>query len=356
MPSRGGGDSDEGHVSRTKLQTDKAPGDLGREVTPFHASYRGSDPEGREDSYIGFQCVAQNIKDDKLCGEPSFHVRLEEWFVGGLTQDVRVLIRFQNVPDGVRLGVKNKVVGLPASSPLGVIRIDGADAFGAGGQIVTSRDDEVWEVPITGRVGYVVYEVAYASHLALSRIDVPVIAGWSGGAGPKCGSMHAATDQCPISKEYPPPAGTYVDTGGNPTVVLSIISCTTTLLFPNVTSQAGCDTSIAITNTSEDYFGTQPRDGLCTIHYHGSMSAGGPLPPDKSSDVIRAGEQLTFSVAKGNPSKGIDPAPGFQGYIYVVCEFQPAHGMAIVTDNDGGIPGNGYTYMAIVQHQDPDPR
>ena len=60
--------------------------------------------------------------------------------------------------------------------------------------------------------------------------------------------------------------------------------------------------------------------------------------------------------AEPNPAQGIDPAPGFQGYIYVVCEFQPAHGMAIVSEDLGGIPSISYTYMAIVQHKDPDPR
>ena len=355
MPARNECLKDEASAGSNPPEAD-TPGVLERAkgIIPFHAMYTGGDPDDKGESAWGFQCVGQNIGGGELVGEPTFNVRLEELFRGGLAEGDRFLIRFFNVPEGVRLGLKNAVKGLPASSLTEVRRVDGADECGAGGNRTTTEDG-VWEVPVAGRFRYVVYEVEHATHLALSRIDVPIIAGWSGGAGPQYGTMQAATVQCPISSEHPIPAGTYVDTGGNPKNVLTIVACTTTLLFPYVTARAGCDTSIVISNTSEDWFGTEPRDGPCIVHYHGSMSDDSPLPPDQTSAVVMSGEQLTFSVANGNPAKGIDPAPGFQGYIHVVCEFQPAHGMAIVTDNDGGIPNNSYTYMAIVQHKDPDP-
>ena len=44
----------------------------------------------------------------------------------------------------------------------------------------------------------------------------------------------------------------------DPVMVVEIDDCTTTLLFPFVTNQAGFDTGIAITNTSADA-------GSCTI-------------------------------------------------------------------------------------------
>jgi hypothetical protein len=76
------------------------------------------------------------------------------------------------------------------------------------------------------------------------------------------------------------PEPRFIDTGGDPTTIISIIRCTTTLLFPFVTNQAGFDTGLAISNTSKDWLGTDPQAGACTIHYHGSTTGGGAAPPE----------------------------------------------------------------------------
>ena len=55
----------------------------------------------------------------------------------------------------------------------------------------------------------------------------------------------------------------FLDTSGSPKNIVTIIRCTTTLLFPFVTNQAGFDTGIAISNTSDDWIGTDPQRGSC---------------------------------------------------------------------------------------------
>ncbi len=353
MAARGEDEFEEGHdVTGSHPHGNETPGDRERtrRIMALFTDYAGSDPNATGPAH-GLQCVTQNIEDGEVAGNPSFHIRLNENFIGAFTNGARFLIRFHDVLDGVRLGVRNRVVAEPEISPIGIFRVEGADENGAGGQTVTP-DDSVWEVPIDGCSGYVVYEVVYASHRTLSRIDVPVIAGWHSDPGPSCGVIQADAVMCPISSERPTPEGAYPDWGASPDVVLSIVACTTSLLFPFVTTRNGLSTSVVISNTSEEWLGGTPRDGECEIHYHGSTSGGGPSPPTQTSCEIRAGHQLTFDLATGNPAQGIDPTPGFQGYIDVVCDFQPAHGMAFINDGLGGQPTQSYTYMAVERHLD----
>jgi len=93
----------------------------------------------------------------------------------------------------------------------------------------------------------------------------------------------------------------------------------TNLLFSFVTNQAGFDTGIAIANTSADPFGTSRQDGKCVLHFYG---AGAPM--DVTSPTITAGTDWA-TLASVN-------APGFQGYVFAVCDFRYAHGFAFISD------------------------
>ena len=103
--------------------------------------------------------------------------------------------------------------------------------------------------------------------------------------------------------------------------VITIEDCTTTLLFPYVTNQAGFDTGLVITNASEGA-------GSCTIDY------GGPDAPDDmmTPEDLAGGEQWVGLLS--------NMAPGFQGYITASCEFRDAYGFAFITDGDRQ-PGAG---------------
>ena len=95
--------------------------------------------------------------------------------------------------------------------------------------------------------------------------------------------------------------------------VITIEDCTTTLLFPYVTTKYGYDTGLVITNTSGG-------SGSCTIDYSG---------PDAPDDLMTP-EDLAGGTQWIDLLSEI--APGFQGYITASCEFREAHGFAFITD------------------------
>ena len=109
--------------------------------------------------------------------------------------------------------------------------------------------------------------------------------------------------------------------------VITIEDCTTTLLFPFVTTQGGFNTGLAITNASEG-------SGSCTIEYSG---------PDAPDDMM-----TPESLAGGEQWVGVlsNMAPGFQGYITASCEFRDAHGFAFITGG-GETPTLAQGYLAV---------
>jgi hypothetical protein len=94
----------------------------------------------------------------------------------------------------------------------------------------------------------------------------------------------------------------------------------TNLLFSFVTNQAGFDTGMVVANTSKDPFGTTPADGTCVLHFFGANAPANPI----TSPKIVAG--TTYATLASTT------APGFQGYVFAVCDFKYAHGFAFVSD------------------------
>ena len=113
--------------------------------------------------------------------------------------------------------------------------------------------------------------------------------------------------------------------------VLDISLCTTTLLFPFVTNQAGFDTGIAITNTSEEA-------GSCSISYHGGDGGDVWMTPEVAE------EDHTVFLASAT-------TPGFQGYIMATCGFRDAHGYAFITN---GASTLAQGYLAVCTSCDDD--
>ena len=80
--------------------------------------------------------------------------------------------------------------------------------------------------------------------------------------------------------------------------LFKINSCQTNLLFPYVTNQAGFDTGIAISNTSQDPFSaTNANNGTCTMNYYGVLANGNaPTTAKETTDrEVKAGEILPSS-------------------------------------------------------------
>ena len=108
--------------------------------------------------------------------------------------------------------------------------------------------------------------------------------------------------------------------------VVKVGDCTTTLLFPYVTNEAGFDTGVIIVNTSDE-------DGSCTIDFYRD----GEVQESITSDVGgQAHDPFLVSVE----------APDFGGYITATCGFRKARGFAFITDGFGGVGTLAQGYLA----------
>jgi len=116
--------------------------------------------------------------------------------------------------------------------------------------------------------------------------------------------------------------------------VLKINPCVTNLLFPFVTNHSGFDTGLAISNTSEDPFGTSTQAGTCTLNAYGANA-----PSAITTPSVAAGTTYTTLASSA--------APNFQGYVIAVCRFQYAHGYAFISDLGAQKFAEGYMALII---------
>src|SRR5262249_40638724 len=123
----------------------------------------------------------------------------------------------------------------------------------------------------------------------------------------------------------------------------SVNKCTTNLLFTFLTNATGVgfDSGIAISNTSQDPYGTAPQHGTITIYFYGTNAPAPLTTPDVPAGTVWANSLSTI-------------APGFQGYAIAVAQFQFGHGYAFITGkyNAGSVYDVAEGFMAIVI---PDP-
>jgi len=116
---------------------------------------------------------------------------------------------------------------------------------------------------------------------------------------------------------------------------LSIQICQTLLLFPFVTNQAGFDTGLSIANTSSDPLGTGAQNGTCTLTWYDGT---GKTPPYTTPNVATGTIWADLASVR---------APGFQGYMFALCNFQFGHGFAFVSDIGARNLAMGYLPLVI---------
>jgi hypothetical protein len=124
--------------------------------------------------------------------------------------------------------------------------------------------------------------------------------------------------------------------------------CRTILLYPYITNQAGFDTGVTVANTTQDSFttgsnATAAQAGTCTMTFYGGTTSAPTTPPAPFiTPTISAGATFANTLST--------IAPGFQGYMWAVCNFQFAHGFAFISDV--GARNLAMGYLAVVL---PDP-
>ena len=324
-----------------------------------------------DDAPAGLQCEEDSAHIDftisegfatafKTLGTPTFtpgNTQIEAGYFapgslagGGASQSTRFLLRFFNIPEGVNVAVYDWLYCVDDDGELPLMDEDTdllelhaleCDEVGDGcSSTSVASNDELEDagfdpnpasdkvlVDISGGFGSIVYEVENDDPIVNEDCRIPLWFAWIPDTEndlPAPGTGQLAVTFAPLSTEFNAadgePVPRFIDTGGDPTNIITIVKCTTQILFPFVSNRAGYDTGLVVSNTSEDWLGTQPQDGTCTIHYHGTTLGDGASPPDDTTSVIFAGEQLIWLLSGGNAAQEVDPTPEFQGYIIVLLK------------------------------------
>jgi len=154
-------------------------------------------------------------------------------------------------------------------------------------------------------------------------------------------AAQGATGTATVNLSYTPTSATstaipsFTDSSGSGISSFVISTCRTIILFPYVTSAAGFDTGIAVSNTSEDMLGTTAQAGTCSLYVYGVTVSTDTAPTNNGpfSPVDGAGKAFPATgVPTGQAAVWLlsQSAPGFTGYAIAACNFQYAHGFAFV--------------------------
>jgi hypothetical protein len=269
--------------------------------------------------------------------------------IGVADTGTRFLLRIGAIPAGASVSAP-PTVGVVGTS-LTLQRITGWDANFAGGTDATTA------LAVSGAGAAVLYEVRGAPGVTgINQIDafsIPLTVTY-----PLTVALGSAT----ISGNYAPINATQVMSSPAPEprfrddavdrAFFTINPCRTLLLFPFVTNQGGFDTGLAISNTSQDPFGTTPQAGGCTLYFYGNSNGTGAAPNPAAITSIAGGGHFVGILSTGG-TNGFTGAPGFQGYIIAVCAFQYAHGYAFISDVGASDLAQGYLALIIPDKQTP---
>jgi len=153
---------------------------------------------------------------------------------GGATQGTRFIIRFFNVPNGVRIATPARLLGTATGGHvLTIVKVAGTDANGAGA--LNSTLTPASEVTITGGFGFVIYEVIDCNPFTVENVTVPIWAASRANTAndlPAVGTLQVSAAFAPLStvttsnRDAPEPR--FVDTGANRSM-FTLARCTTNL-------------------------------------------------------------------------------------------------------------------------------
>jgi hypothetical protein len=317
--------------------------------------------------------TAQNIPGQVYNSESAFTINVNPTngstgvgVTAGLADfGTRLKAVFSNIPSGVSVFVSTTNVttqSAAAASGSGnpyaslVISETVPDSNSPATVSSTTTQASVGYAPVTivNGSGVAVWEVLGNNYTINQNFDFSVYVNYTGGAGtntPTAGNLSvsqslapnatngafSATSATSASTSLPIPR--FADTSTARTF-LSVSICQTTLLFPYMTTAVGFDTGFAISNTSQDPFGTTPQSGSCTMSWY-QAGTGGTNPANTTTPAIPGGTTFT-----GLASATTNAGASFTGYMFAICNFQYAHGYAAITDV--GARGIFASYLALV--------
>jgi hypothetical protein len=262
-----------------------------------------------------------------VAGLPTFGTRLKATFAG--------------IPSGVSLYAS--IANTTSASDLARMTSSETGGFSAvSASTASGAPAGVAAISLTSGAGTAVWEVTESSSTSFATVTFDVYASYTanpGAGSPALGTGTVAGSFAPTSTTVAiasSPIPRFVDTG-SATNLMTINPCVTNLLFPFVTSQAGFDTGLAISNTSKDPFSTSTQEGTCTVNSYGANEVAAITTPSVAAGTTWVGLASTLM-------------PNFQGYLIAQCRFQYAHGFAFVTKIGAVDLAMGYLALVI-----PDP-
>lgn len=277
-------------------------------------------------------------------------------------EPTRVMLDIQDVPDGVELRIPSFVAchqpdfdGSAGTSldSLALALVAGHDAAGAGGSAEASGTGTGMPVPLEDGVGRAVYEVVADDPGQVEDCHIPVQFETSdqrvGSARAMFAASFAPRSAVPRAAASAPsprfaPALALAD------AEVSLAACSTRLLFPFVTNQAGFDTGLVITHGSLQALTdtVSEQAGSCDLHFYGVGGDGEDELLVQYTTAIDPGEQLVFTFSGGNPARNIIGMDQFQGYVIADCGYPGARGYVFMSDGFGGIADLAMGYLAPV--------
>ncbi len=253
---------------------------------------------------------------------------------------------FHNLPKGVTLWVSTVNLEATDTSMAQMTATESGPFFPIQGTTKVDFFGNVAQVPIVNGTATVVWEVIATNPAATEEFTFPMFFD-SATLDPKTSpatvngsfaATAAATGSPTLAQPASFPVPRFVDTS-TATNVLTVTACQTTLLFPYVTSQAGFDTGLAISNTSSDPLGTVTQAGVCTLSAYGQNA-----PQPVTTAVVASGTSYTTLAST--------LFPNFTGYVFAVCNFQYAHGFAFISDAGARNLAMGYLALVMVPGED----
>jgi hypothetical protein len=293
------------------------------------------------------------------------------------TSGTRIKVIFNNIPPNVTVYVPISIGGFvpnatatasttpfpETSANLGVITLTasetgafsavaGSTASGApGGGNNVAGTAIAAPLTVTSGSATAIYEVTTVS-TAPAVFTVPVFLAASSGA------VTAPTSAITATVSYAPIGATsnvpnFINGSSTATVNGSTFAaCSTTLLFPFVTNQAGFESGLAISNTGTDLLGVKSgapvssvtgQSGTCVLTFFGNATASSNPPAFTTAAAVTPGTSWTgtlTSVTGGTPNT-------FGGYMIANCNFLFAHGFTYITYNIGQSSGMAMGYLAL---------
>lgn len=265
---------------------------------------------------------------------------------GSATTGTRVRVSFAGLPAGISVLLPAGVITTGGNTLTYVSGLGSVDTSVTPGYSLAPGDVLYGGGYAPAGSGDVVYEVTGSQIATLDTLNIPFAVKYTAGPAIGIGAATSKGGLAPVDSTSFPRFGDVTTTAN----LLSTAICSTTLLFPYVTTDAGFDTGIAISNTSSDPRGTAAQAGTCSLNPYGAYSSGATLPAAGVTPTINGGRTWAFSLTDSTvfPS-GAKLGSGFNGYLIAVCDFQLAHGYAFVsTYGLSGANSVAQGYLALV--------